>query len=92
MLCANLQEVVSGVGDAKLLVDGPIPVSPIVVEFTGVEYGGVTVVWDAETDVELGSIESEVANPLLLVAADPALTVPLGPTDEVEFRVGYGAI
>lgn len=92
MLCSNPQEVVSDVGDAKPLVDSPIPVSPIVVEFTGVEYGGVTVVWDAETDVELGAMESEVANPLLLVVADLVLSVPLGPTDEVEFRVGYGAI
>jgi hypothetical protein len=72
MLCSNVQEVVDGMADGKLLLNGPVPVNPIpIVEFDGVEYGGMVTVWDTKNElerlpvvnVELEVDESEVANP-----------------------------
>jgi hypothetical protein len=39
-LCASVHGVMSGANDWAVLVDNPIPVSPIA-EFEGVEYSGV---------------------------------------------------
>ena len=101
-VCSNVHEVVSGPADGVVLVDHPVPVSPIAdVEFSGVEYGGVVTVWEAEgeldglpvpvgpaTEVELETDESEVAKPLLLVVCDAVLPVPVDRAEEVELYVG----
>lgn len=103
MLCSNVQGVVDGVATREV-VDGPVPVNPIVVvELTGVEYGGMMVVCDGEdelgrlalpvglvVDVESEGVpdESEVAKPLLRLVDEAALPVPVGLAEEVEFEAG----
>jgi hypothetical protein len=49
MVCSNVQEVVDWItpGEVVETVEGPVPVNPVtVVEFTGVENGGMTIVCD----------------------------------------------
>jgi hypothetical protein len=101
-VCSNVHEVVSEPADGVVLVDHPVPVSPIAdVEFSGVEYGGVVTVWEAEgeldglpvpvgpaTEVELEADEREVAKPLLLVVCDAVPPVPVDRAEEEELCVG----
>jgi hypothetical protein len=101
-VCSNVHEVVSEPADGVVLVDHPVPVSPIAdVEFNGVEYGGVVTDWEAKgeldglpvpvgpaTEVELEADEREVAKPLLRVVCDAVPPVPVDRAEEVVLCVG----